>query len=99
MMNIESEKMHSQGFQYSKYNLQSLDKTAEPIDSLIDSMREEMKGFQNCLDDTEKTVHAVQNDMDDTRNRMGTYIKDIPQNFYSEVFMGATIILQLFFFC
>lgn len=97
MMNIESEKIHSRGFQYSKYSLQSLDKTTEPIDSLLDRMREEMKGFQNCLDDTEKVAHAVQNDMDDTRNRMGTYIKDIPQDFYSEVFMGTTIMLQLFF--
>ncbi|KAI8879592.1 hypothetical protein K501DRAFT_226281 [Backusella circina FSU 941] len=85
MMNIESEKFPSRDFRYSKYNLQNLEKEIVPIDSIINRMREEIMGFQNCLDDTEKTVRSVQIDIDDTQNRMGTYIKDIPQDFYSEL--------------
>ncbi|KAI8885080.1 hypothetical protein K501DRAFT_74099 [Backusella circina FSU 941] len=53
------------------------------LNHLINGLRHELKGFQSCLEDTEKLVNSVQLDIDDTRNRMETYIKDIPQSHYS----------------
>jgi hypothetical protein len=62
-------------FEYKKYELSHL----------IGDLRQELEGFQSCLEDTEKLVNSVQLDIDDTRNRMETYIKDIPQSHYSAV--------------
>ncbi|KAK4517136.1 uncharacterized protein ATC70_000466 [Mucor velutinosus] len=55
----------------------------EEISCLIKSLEAELVEFKSSLQNTEDLVNDVQVDMDDFRNRMETYIKDIPESHYS----------------
>ncbi|EPB82556.1 hypothetical protein HMPREF1544_10718 [Mucor circinelloides 1006PhL] len=55
----------------------------EEISCLIKSLESELVEFKSSLQNTEDLVNDVQVDMDDFRNRMETYIKDIPESHYS----------------
>ncbi|GAN06725.1 hypothetical protein MAM1_0134c06213 [Mucor ambiguus] len=55
----------------------------EEISCLIRSLKSELVEFKSSLQNTEDLVNDVQVDMDDFRNRMETYIKDIPESHYS----------------
>lgn len=55
------------------------------IMSLVSNLKNELHKFKDSLEKTEDLVTNVQVDMDDTRNRMETYIKDIPESHYSTV--------------
>ncbi|KAI8077935.1 uncharacterized protein B0P05DRAFT_118018 [Gilbertella persicaria] len=75
---------------HSMYDESSLFKQQDPFDNkikdvtfLVKSLGEELSEFKCCLDSTEELVHDVQVDVDDFRNRMETYIKDIPESHYS----------------
>lgn len=57
----------------------------EEISCLIKSLKSELIEFKSSLQNTEDLVNDVQVDMDDFRNRMETYIKDIPESHYSAV--------------
>jgi peptidoglycan hydrolase CwlO-like protein len=57
----------------------------EEIETLMKSLKSELKEFKSSLQNTEELVTDVQLDMDDFRNRMETYIKDIPESHYSAV--------------
>lgn len=57
----------------------------EEISCLIKSLESELVEFKSSLQNTEDLVNDVQVDMDDFRNRMETYIKDIPESHYSAV--------------
>lgn len=55
------------------------------IERLIKRLNAELVNFKSSLHVTETLVSDVQLDMDDFRNRMETYIKDIPESHYSAV--------------
>lgn len=61
------------------------DERKNQVSTVISSLKQDLHGFQDNLKLTEEFVHDVQLDMDDTRNRMETYIKDIPESHYSAV--------------
>lgn len=68
----------------------------EEISCLIKSLKSELVEFKSSLHNTEDLVNDVQVDMDDFRNRMETYIKDIPESHYSAV---SREIKWIIFFC
>lgn len=53
------------------------------INALVKGLGKDLDRFKESLVKTEDLVRDVQVDMDDTRNRMETYIKDIPESHYS----------------
>ncbi|CAO3653245.1 unnamed protein product [Mucor hiemalis] len=55
------------------------------INALVRCLGKDLDRFKESLVKTEDLVRDVQVDMDDTRNRMETYIKDIPESHYSAV--------------
>lgn len=55
------------------------------INALVKGLGKDLDRFKESLVRTEDLVRDVQVDMDDTRNRMETYIKDIPESHYSAV--------------
>ncbi|KAI9249616.1 hypothetical protein EDC94DRAFT_326485 [Helicostylum pulchrum] len=59
------------------------DQRQKEIISLVVSLKKELYKFKSSLEKSEDLVNDVQIDMDDTRNRMETYIKDIPESHYS----------------
>lgn len=61
----------------------------EEIERMIKVLNTELVEFKSSLQSTEELVSDVQLDMDDFRNRMETYMKDIPQSHYSAVRMLA----------
>lgn len=70
---------------YASSNEYPFDCRQKEIMSLVSSLKHELDKFKDSLDKTETFVSTVQVDMDDTRNRMKTYIKDIPKSHYSAV--------------
>ena len=76
----------------SMYGTDIKENTGDPFDlrqreinALVSSLRKDLDKFKCSLEKTEDLVRDVQVDMDDTRNRMETYIKDIPESHYSAV--------------
>lgn len=63
----------------------SFDQRQKEISILVTSLKKDLDKFKDSLEKSEDLVHDVQVDMDDTRNRMETYIKDIPESHYSAV--------------
>lgn len=83
----ENYRRHAQSMIYPSFK-----KTKDPfsyrqeeIERLVKSLKSELAELTTSLENTEDLVSDVQVDMDDFRNRMETYIKDIPESHYSAV--------------
>lgn len=57
----------------------------EEMCEIMKIFRKEIRGLQNSLKETEELVQNIQLEMGDTRDKMETYIKDIPESHYSAV--------------
>ncbi|KAG1466982.1 hypothetical protein G6F56_004590 [Rhizopus delemar] len=55
----------------------------EEMCEIMKIFRKEIRGLQNSLKETEELVQNIQLEMGDTRDKMETYIKDIPESHYS----------------
>jgi hypothetical protein len=89
---IEAHKENYNRHAQSMYISNTQVKTRDPFEtrqkeiaSLVTGLKAELYQFKDSLNKTEELVNDVQVDMDDTRNRMETYIKDIPESHYSAV--------------
>lgn len=60
-------------------------------DQLKDAVSDLQRGMgelRRSMEETEAMVHGVQINMNDTKGKMDTYLKDVPENYYSEVRIG-----------
>ncbi|KAI9247639.1 hypothetical protein BY458DRAFT_536732 [Sporodiniella umbellata] len=69
--------------QVSEDDEDPFEKKHKEMSEVMKMFRKEIFGLQNSLKETEKLVQNIQSEMSDTKNKMETYIKDIPESHYS----------------